>query len=111
VEQYRRDYLERVGPEERPRLERILALSPVPATFPAHGRMLADAEGNLWVAAYPRPGEDRQVWEVFDASGRWLGPVTMPGRFRVTGVGGGVVLGTGRDEQDVEKVLVYRLVR
>jgi hypothetical protein len=35
----------------------------------------------------------------------------MPGRFRVTAVGGGVVLGVLRDEQDVEKVLVFRLVR
>jgi hypothetical protein len=111
VDRYRRDYLDQIAPDERPRLERILARVPIPATFPAHGRMLVDAENDLWVAEYPRPGEDRQAWNVFDARGRWLGPVPMSAGFRVTAIGGGVVLGTRRGEQDVEQVLVYRLVR
>jgi len=111
VDRYRHDYLQAVPPEGRPRLERIFAVVPAPSTFPAHGRMLVDTEGNLWVAAYPRPGEERYVWSVFDPRGRWLGPVVMPARFRVTAVGGGVVMGVRRDGQDVETVQVYRLVR
>lgn len=111
VDRYRRDYLAGVGPEDRPRLERLLSLLPIPSTFPAHGRMLVDAEDNLWVATYPRPGEDRHAWNVFDPQGRWLGPVVTPGRFRVTAIGNGMVMGVRRDEQDVEQVLAYRLVR
>lgn len=111
VERFRHDYLEAVAPEERPRLERIFARVPVPSTFPAHGRILVDAEGNLWVAAYRRPGEERQTWNVFDPRGRWLGPVVVPGRFRITTAGAGMVMGVARDEQDVEQVQVYSLVR
>lgn len=111
LDRYRHEYLAGIERGEQPRLERILARLPIPATFPAHGRMLVDAESNLWVAAYHRPGDDRPVWNVFDPRGRWLGPVTTPGRLRVTAIGGGIVLGVGRDEQDVEKVLVYQLVR
>ncbi|HKP74694.1 MAG TPA: hypothetical protein VJT67_04090 [Longimicrobiaceae bacterium] len=111
VERYRQGYLAQVEPESRPRLETILAQMPVPSTFPAHGRMLVDTDANLWVAEYPRPGAGWQVWNVFDARGRWLGPVEMPAQFRITAVGSGKVLGVLHGEREVEQVRAYRLMR
>ncbi len=81
----------------------------VPATRPAYSRLLGDPEGNIWVGAYARDPGDVTSWTVFDASGAWLGTVEMPDRFRALEIGSSWVLGTWRDDLDVEHVRLYEL--
>ena len=48
---------------------------------------------------------------MLDAEGRWLGAVTMPGRFRPYQIGDTGILGVLRDELDVERVRLYELIK
>jgi hypothetical protein len=48
-------------------------------------------------------------WSVFDEGGRWLGVVTMPARFMPMDIGLDYVIGVARDDDDVERVVKYRL--
>lgn len=91
--------------------ERIFAEMSFPATMPAYSRVLVDAAGNLWVAEYRRPGDDLPRWTVFDLDGRMLGTIDMPQGFSPSEIGSDYVLGTIRDELDVERVRLYELVR
>lgn len=82
-----------------------------PAYWPAYGRVVAAADGSLWVEA---PGADERQpvrWEVIAADGRWLGPVTTPARFRPMDVGADHVAGLWHDDLDVTYLRVYRLER
>lgn len=83
---------------------------PLPETLPAHGDMLVDPEGYLWVADYSLEDEPT-TWWVFTAAGRWLGAVDIPPGGRLTQIGRDFVLGVWKDEMDVEHVRMYRLVR
>ncbi len=82
-----------------------------PAYWPAYGRVVAAADGSLWVGA---PGADERQplrWEVIAADGRWLGPVTTPARFQPLDVGADHVAGLWHDDLDVTYLRVYRLER
>ncbi|MGD8727258.1 MAG: hypothetical protein PVH40_06410 [Gemmatimonadales bacterium] len=79
----------------------------LPETKPAYGRILADAEGNLWVAAF----EDESTWTVFDTEGRLLGALEIAGRVRVVDIGSDYVLGVWQDDLDVERVILYELLK
>jgi hypothetical protein len=79
----------------------------LPETKPAYGRLLADAEGNLWVSAY----DDEGTWTVFDAEGRLLGTMEIEGDVRVVEIGGDYLLGVWRDDLDVERVFLYGLAK
>jgi hypothetical protein len=91
--------------------ERVYAEMPVPETMPAYEALLVDAEGNLWVEEYRRPGDERPRWTVFDPDGVMLGVVEFPERFRVYQIGADFVLGRWRDELDVEHVQLYELIK
>ena len=82
-----------------------------PARFPAHGRLLTDAGGNVWVQDYLLPGETATRWTVLDTAGKWLGMVDMPPRFAPNEIGDDYVLGIWRDEADVQFVRMYRLLK
>ncbi len=112
IESYRRERLESAEDETQRRvIERLLAEDPFPQSFPAHGNLMADAEGNLWVTVYRRPGDDQPRWTVFDPSGQMLGVVSVPERFTVHQIGSDFVLGRWQDDLDVEHVRMYRLIK
>ena len=83
---------------------------PRPERKPAYGRFLTDPTGALWVAEYAARGEPAR-WDVFDAQGRWMGPVAMPGDFRLLEIGAEHIVGVVRDHLDVERVEVRGLLR
>lgn len=91
----------------RPYFESI----PPPEMMPPYDKLLADAEGNLWVERYQRPQESAHVWTVFNAEGRLLGSVEIPGGVTVFEIGSDYVLGRWSDEFDVEQVHLYRLIK
>ena len=76
--------------------------------FPAWSRLRVDAARNLWVERYPRPGE-ASTWLSFDITGKPIGTVTLPARFRLLEPGQDYVLGVWVDEEDVQHVRMYRL--
>lgn len=79
----------------------------LPDTKPAYGRLLADTEGNLWVAEY----DDERRWTVFNREGRLLGTLEIEGRVRVLEIGSDYLLGMWQDEVDVERVFLYGLAK
>ena len=87
----------------------LLADDPFPEFFPAYRDIKVDTEGNLWVAEYRRPGDDYPRWTVFDPTGRMLGEVATPLRFTIYHIGANFVLGTWRDDVDIEHVLLFEL--
>jgi hypothetical protein len=93
-------------------------------TFPPFARMIIDRTGNLWVQAFDyhrvflTPGPVRtqtmtvaSQWDVFDRSGALLTSIELPPRFTPVEIGADYVAGLGRDQDDVEQVRVYRLIK
>jgi len=112
IERYKEERLADAGGDGPPRdfLEQSLAHMPFPETYPAHGSLVVDAAGNLWVEGYRRPGDERPRWTVFDSAGRMLGLVETPERFTIHQIGPDFVLGRWADEMDVEHVRLYPLI-
>jgi hypothetical protein len=92
-------------------VERLLSVQPYPETMPAFGELVVDVEGNLWVAEYRSWGDDARRWHVFDLDGVLLGDVEMPAGFTAYQIGSDFVLGSWRDESDIEHIRLYGLVK
>ena len=84
---------------------------PLGEFFPAFDALQSDPLGYLWVQEYGLPGQDGNVWTVFDAEGRVQGLVETPSDLDVFEIGEDYILGTMADEFDVERVQVWRLDR
>ncbi len=100
-------------PEQlREQLEEQFEDAPYPDAFPYYSGIRTDTEGNLWVqAGTQRHQRDVYRYTVFDTTGQELGRVTMPERFTPMQIGGSFVLGVWRDDDDVEYVRLYRLIK
>ena len=83
---------------------------PKPETMPAYRSIIVDSDGLLWVEEYRLPDEAPE-WTVFDHDLRMLGTVKTPLGLTVHQIGKDFVLGTWRDEFDVEHVRLHDLVR
>jgi hypothetical protein len=53
-------------------------LSDVPSTLPAYHSVRVDPLGRVWVRRYAVSDTTRTDFDLFDASGAWLGPVVAP---------------------------------
>jgi hypothetical protein len=84
---------------------------PVPDEYPAYESFVLDAEENLWVQHFPRPGEELNTWSVFDPTGVWLGELAVPASLWVTQIDTDYVLGIFRDELGDQSVRQYALRR
>jgi hypothetical protein len=51
------------------------------------------------------------VWEIFEASGRFLGSLELPPRFEPFEIGGDYVLGVLKDELDIEHLQLLALTK
>jgi len=92
--------------------------------FPVWGLLLVDRTGTFWARRFdlrerlstPGPVSTTTIaaptkWDVIDPRGRWLCTLELPARFTPLEIGGDYVAGVARDEDDVEMVRVYRLVK
>ena len=71
---------------------------PLVEFFPAiRGTLQPDPLGHLWVQEYRYPGQDRNVWTVFDADGRVQGFVETPPGLDVFEIGEDYILGLMTD--------------
>lgn len=95
----------------RTRIRRMLTDMTRHGTFPAFADIRLDRSGNLWVEEYRRPGDERPVWQVFDRDGVLTARVRTPPGLNVLDVGDDYLLGLVRDELDVERLRLHRLVR
>lgn len=89
----------------------VLREAPVPQRMPAYRRFRVGGDEHLWIEDYRRPGDETPVWQVFDPEGRLLGPVALPVGFDALEFGADYVLGRATDELDIERVLLYELVK
>jgi hypothetical protein len=105
------------NPSFRPVIEELYASMPLPETMPAYGAagtgpsILLDDPGNLWIRELNRPGDDRERWTVFDARGRLQGTLRLPDGLRPFHIGTDFILGVAKDDLDVERVLLYELIK
>ena len=80
-------------------------------TLPVFDALLVDDLGYLWVRDFAPPWEPPPPWAVYDTTGIWLGTVQTPQGVNVWQVGSDFVIGTKRDESNVESVGVWQLER
>lgn len=80
-------------------------------SVPAFGEFRVDPDLNLWIGEYVLTGRQPVRWTVLSAEGDWLAEVTVPDRFRIWEVGRDYLLGVWRDDDDVERIHMYRVRR
>ena len=103
--------LEGAGEEFRSSTLAMLDGIVFPDHLPVYETLKTDTEGFLWVKSYTPDWEPGGPWWVFDETGRWLGEVDIPAELTVFEIGPDYILGMVRDEQDVERVVMYALER
>lgn len=86
---------------------------PYPRTLPPYERMLADADGNIWVqdAALPREWDGTSRWRVFSPDGAPLSELALPGRLTIHQIGPDWILSTSLDSEQREIVRLDRYQR
>ncbi len=89
----------------------VLDATPIRETMPAYRGIMLDRIGNLWVEEYRRPGDTLARWTVFSAEGKMLATMSLPERFVIRDAGDDYILGTWRDELEVEHVQLYELIK
>ena len=103
--------MERADADRRPALRSRFEAMTFPTRLPAHGRILVDATGHLWVQRYRASGAEPDLWTVFDPDGRVLETVEVPDGLFLFEVGEDYVLGSTADELDIRYVVAYPLKR
>lgn len=104
------------------RLDELAMRTHFAESFPALGWIAAGKDGEIWVSDYRyqqftrAPGSQARAgevthWNVFARDGVWSGAVDMPAGFTLKEAGRDYVLGVNRDEDGVERVTVYKLIR
>lgn len=112
IARYKQERLSRVTDvDRRKETEQILAEAPFPETSPLFGDMAVDPDGNVWVQAHPRPGQETTPWAVLGRDGRILGEIALPSALKVYEVGRDYVLALRHDDLDVEHVELYAVTR
>lgn len=108
---YLQDLLDGLDDVSRAGVRRAIRDLPRLEAFPAYDELRVDAGGALWVRAFPRPGEARVEWRVFDPVGGALARLTIPASWALLDIGDEHVVYVERDELDVETVHLAPLVR
>jgi hypothetical protein len=112
VSRYVESLLERYPPERQPEMRRTLEEIPAADSIPSYRALHVDDGGMLWVERYRVPWDPgTPVFDMFDTDGRWLGEVNAPTGLDVHQIGDDFVLGVTRDENDVQYVVMHRLIK
>jgi len=114
IRDYRRT-LVTLGAEGDARLRRqqeeMLEQAPYPKHMPPFTDLEVDADGNLWTRGPTPPGDGEAPWTVFSPEGRARGVVVIPAGFTVREIGRDWLLGIVLDDDQVEHVRIYPLVK
>lgn len=76
-------------------------------TMPRFSALVADADGNVWIGEYARPGESMRRWLIVDRVGSNMSAIDIPTSIEVLYISGDNLLGLTRDELDLETVGLY----
>lgn len=96
---------------DRARREAIYEPDRLPPLAPRFTRLVAGPDGEMWVELFRETPTSNARFLILDSLGRTLAQVTAPPRCRVDDVGRDYVLCVSADDDDVETVKVYRLMR
>lgn len=89
---------------------RLMREAPRPERWPAYAQLVIDREGNVWAA--PHAGFSPQnCWHVYSRRPSRFATACLPDRLTVLDIAQGALLGVLRDENDVERIARYRLVK
>jgi hypothetical protein len=99
-------YVATALPVARSQFEETARLIPHPRAKPAFTHLLVDTSGRLWAREFGYDG-DRQVWAVFNASGAYLGQLSLPPDVRVVEIGHAHILAIATDDDLVQSLRVY----
>jgi len=94
-----------------PGYRRQLEEMPRSESFPAHGGLVVDAEGFLFVEEFALPGEVQKAINVFDPQGRLVGGFEIPAKLQVLEIGADYLLALYEDEVGLEYLELYSLDR
>jgi hypothetical protein len=111
IDRYKRSRLAGVHELQKADRQAELDALPFPEAMPAHGTMLTDSDGNLWIANYRPFGDEQPSWSVFDSEHHMLGVVETPNGLSLHEIGSDYVLGSFTDEDDQVHIRVYGLVK
>jgi hypothetical protein len=97
-------------PTYRRQTEALFASGQIPEVYPAWGRLLVSAEGELWIQQFDPPGSDAAMrWWRMAVDGAAAEVIELPPGFRLLWASRDLVAGRVTDELDVEYLRVYRL--
>jgi hypothetical protein len=90
---------------------RALAEVPIPRSFPVFSRVVAAADGGVWVQDHPGGDEAAAapVWTAFGADGRIAARVVLPRGAKLVEASAGHLVAIVTDEDGVEGVTVFRI--
>jgi len=111
---YVEDAIERAGEDaDAAEVRRLAEETDFPDAYPVFDALRTDPSGRVWLERWRARWEEDEPerWWVLDADGAWLGEVTMPPGFVLDRVEADAVVGVVRDELDIERVQVHRIVR
>lgn len=113
-----------MSPAMKARMAQVLERTVFAERLPSFGKVILDQAGNLWVQRFdyrsvfftPGPVRTQTMsvasrWDVIDSAGRWVTTVDLPARFTPVEIGADYVAGLARDEDEIEQVRVYRLLK
>ncbi len=90
--------------------EQLLRRAPPPERLPSYAELLIGRDGTVWAA--PHEGaKPPKCWHVFHRRPPRFATACLPEGFTPLDVVGASVLGVLRDENDVERIARYRLVK
>lgn len=103
-------------------LEQLAKKTPFAESYPAYDWILPGRDGVLWVADYdterstrpywePAPAGSMRRWNVFARDGAWLAQIDLPARFLMKEAGRDYLLGVTRDDDGVQSLVTYKLLR
>lgn len=114
IARYERERLEGIrGTRAYPLVQAVLASGavPYPERLPAHGRLIVDAQGHLWVERVPIPGDTSVAWVVFEPDGHAAAMAVVPAELQLIQIDAGAVLALHRDQSGLESIRLHRLER
>ena len=111
------------GPQAAAFAQRFIEQIQFADTYPAFAALMAGPGNTLWVQRIRTADDVKQSgatfnpqdigspdWDVFDAQGRLLGPISLPDRFQPMQVEGDKIYGVLRDELDIQHIARLRIV-
>jgi hypothetical protein len=81
------------------------------AHLPQVTRLTVDLQGRAWLRRWTRYGSDTAEWIVLERYGAPIARITMPAALQPNDIGTDYILGISTNEDGVQSVQKYRIVR